>query len=329
MIIRFANPQYLILLIVIPALVYWYYKKRRKHAALRFSNLNTAKKTEYKRNLPVKEIFAGIRIFAAILLIIAVARPQSGVKGEQVTTQGIDIVLTLDVSSSMLAEDIKPNRIEAAKQVAAEFIKGRKHDRIGLVVFAAEGYTQCPLTIDYSVLLTFLDNVKTGIIDDGTAIGMGLAAAINRLRTSQAKSKVIILLTDGRNNRGEIDPLTAAEAARAFGIKIYTIGAGTRGTALYPVDDPVFGRRYVPMKVDIDESTLQKIADITEASYFRATNAEQLKEIYKEIDKMEKTKIEVKEYTRYSELFYYLAGAALVLLAGAAVFESTKFLIVP
>ena len=179
------------------------------------------------------------------------------------------------------------------------------------------------------MLLNFLDKLKIGMIEDGTAIGMGLATAINRLRTSQAKSKIIILLTDGRNNRGEIDPLTAAQAANALNIKIYTVGAGTRGTAMYPVNDPLFGKRYVPMKVDIDESTLMRIADITGASYFRATNTEQLKKIYHEIDKMEKTKIEVKEYTRYSELFYYFAGAALFLLLIVVILENTRFRSIP
>ncbi|MCD6115690.1 VWA domain-containing protein [bacterium] len=329
MIIRFANPLYLLLLSVIPLAVLWRLKWRARRAALKFSNIGVIKEVGKKKVFPVKELFFWLKLFIITLLIIAFARPQSGVKGEEVITQGIDIVLAIDVSSSMLAEDIKPNRIEAAKQVAADFIKGRKHDRIGLVVFAAQGYTQCPLTIDYSVLLNFLDNLKTGMIEDGTAIGMGLATAINRLRTSQAKSKIIILLTDGRNNRGEIDPLTAAQAANALNIKIYTVGAGTRGTAMYPVNDPLFGKRYVPMKVDIDESTLMRIADITGASYFRATNTEQLKKVYHEIDKMEKTKIEVKEYTRYSELFYFFAGAALFLLLAVVVLENTRFRSIP
>jgi len=329
MIIRFADPLYLLLLAVIPLAVLWHLKRRARRAALKFSDLGVIKEISKRKIFPIRELFFGLRLFIITLLIIAFARPQSGIKGEDVITQGIDIVLAIDVSSSMLAEDIKPNRIDAAKQVAAEFIKGRKHDRIGLVVFAAQGYTQCPLTIDYSVLLTFLDNLKIGMIEDGTAIGMGLATAINRLRTSQAKSKIIILLTDGRNNRGEIDPLTAAQAANAFNIKIYTVGAGTRGTAMYPVNDPLFGKRYVPMKVDIDESSLMRIADITGASYFRATNSEQLKNIYHEIDKMEKTKIEVKEYTRYSELFYYFAGAALLLLFALVVLENTRFRSIP
>ena len=263
------------------------------------------------------------------LLILAFARPQSGIKGEDVITQGIDIVLTIDISSSMLAEDIKPNRVNAAKVVAADFIKGRNNDRIGLVVFSGEAYTQCPLTIDYGILLGFMDQIHVGMIEDGTAIGMGLATAVNRLRNSEAKSKVIILLTDGRNNKGEVDPLTAAQAAQAFDIRVYTIGAGTRGTAMYPVQDPFFGKRYVPMQVDIDEGILTRIADMTEGKYFRATNQESLRHIYKEIDDLEKTKIKVKEYTRYSELFYYLLGLAGLFLLIEVGLANTRFRKIP
>jgi len=327
--IRFAQPYYLLLLLALPALYYWHRQRRKRGAAITFSNLGVIGQIRGKKSFPVRKVFLTGRLLVIALLAIAFARPQSGHTGEEVITEGIDIIMALDVSTSMLAEDIKPNRIEAAKQVAAEFVKGRKHDRIGLVVFAADGYTQCPLTIDYSVVLTFLDQVRTGMIDDGTGIGMGLATAINRLRTSEAKSKVVILLTDGRNNRGEIDPLTAAEAAKALDIKIYTVGAGTRGTAMYPIQDPMFGKRYVPMQVDIDEATLEKIARISGAAYFRATNTEQLEDVYKEIDRMEKTRIEVKEYTRYSELFYWFAAAALVLLMAVIVLENTRFMKIP
>jgi Ca-activated chloride channel family protein len=259
------------------------------------------------------------------------ARPQSTSKEEKITTKGIDIVLAMDVSSSMLAEDFRPkNRIEAAKMVAKEFIKGRKNDRIGLVVFAGESFTQCPLTLDYGVLYTILDHLKVASKDwDGTAIGMGLATAINRLKDSKAKSKVIILLTDGRNNRGQIDPITAARMAKAFGIRVYTIGTGTRGTAMYPVQDPLWGTRYVPMRVDIDEDLLRQIARITGGKYFRATSTEKLREIYKEISKMEKTKIEVKEYTRYEEFFVYFLALALVLLLAEVVLANTYFKTIP
>jgi Ca-activated chloride channel family protein len=266
---------------------------------------------------------------ALALLIIAFARPQSGIKGEEVTTQGVDIVLTVDISSSMKAEDIKPNRVEAAKQVAREFIKGRKNDRIGMVVFAADAFTQCPLTLDYGILLSFLDEISIGMIEDGTAIGMGLATAVNRLRTSAAKSKVIILLTDGRNNRGEIDPQTAADASRAFGIKIYTVGAGTHGTALFPYDDPFFGRRYIPMPVDIDEATLREVADKTGGSYFRATDRQSLADIFKEIDALEKTEIKVTEFTRYSELFHIFVWLAMVFLLDEIILANTRFRKIP
>ncbi len=330
MFFRFADPQFLLLLLVIPLLIFWYFKKQKgRGATLKFSHLGFVKEIQRASSVQARHLLFILRLFVLTLLILGFARPQSGIKGEEVITQGIDIILAMDISSSMLAEDIKPNRVEAAKQVAAEFIKGRKNDRIGMVVFAGEAYTQCPLTIDYGILLNFLNQIHVGMIEDGTAIGMGLATAVNRLRNSKAKSKVIILLTDGRNNRGEIDPITAAQTAQAFDVRIYTIGAGTRGTALYPVNDPFFGKRYVPMRVDIDETTLQKIADMTGGKYFRATDRASLNKIYQEIDKMEKTKIKVKEYTRYSELFYYFVGGAVLLLLGEIGLANTKLRKIP
>jgi Ca-activated chloride channel family protein len=237
----------------------------------------------------------------------------------------------MDVSRSMLAEDFKPNnRLQAEKIVAEEFIKGRINDRIGMVVFAGESFTQCPLTLDYGVLLTLLKDVKIADQNwDGTAIGMGIANAVNRLRDSKAKSKIIILLTDGVNNKGQIDPVTAARIAQALKIKIYTIGAGTEGTAMYPVDDPVFGRRYVPMEVKIDEKVLREIARITGGKYYRATNTKKLRVIYKEIGEMEKTKIEVNEYTRYTELFLYYLAIGLLLLLVEVVLRNTYFRTIP
>jgi Ca-activated chloride channel family protein len=280
MFFRFAHPHFLLLLACIPILALWYFKKRKgRGSTIRFSHLGFIKEAYRPSAVRVRHLLFLLRLLALVFLIIAFARPQSGIKGEEVITQGIDIVLAMDVSSSMLAEDIKPNRVEASKQVAAEFIQGRKNDRIGMVVFAGEAFTQCPLTLDYGILLTFLDQIHVNMIEDGTAVGMGLATAVNRLRNSEAKSKVIILLTDGRNNRGEVDPLTAAQAAQAFDVRIYTIGAGTRGSALYPVQDPFFGKRYVPMQVDIDEETLRKIADLTDGRYFRATDRKQLDSI--------------------------------------------------
>ena len=330
MFFRFANTYLLLLLVLIPFIGWWYFQKQKgRGATLRFSHLSVIKDVHKVSAVRARHILFVLRLLVLGLLILGFARPQSGIKGEEVLTQGIDIVLAMDVSSSMLAEDIKPNRVEATKQVAAQFIQGRKNDRIGMVVFSGQSFTQCPLTIDYGILLNFLEQIKVGMIEDGTAMGMGLATGVNRLRSSEAKSKVIVLLTDGRNNRGEIDPLTAAQAAQAFDIKVYTIGAGTRGSALYPVDDPFFGKRYVPMQVDVDEETLQKIADLTGGEYFRATDRQSLEKIYNEIDNMEKTEIKVKEYTRYSELFIYFLVSALFLFIGEIVLANTKFRKIP
>lgn len=330
MFIRFVDPYFLLLLLLIPFLVFWYIRGRKgRGGTLRFSYLGFAKEVHRSSAERARHILFILRMVMLCLLILAFARPQSGIKGEEVITQGVDIILAMDISSSMLAEDIKPNRVEAAKEVASAFVKGRQNDRIGMVVFAGEAYTQCPLTIDYGIILGFLDEIHVGMIEDGTAIGMGLATAVNRLRNSEAKSKVIILLTDGENNRGEIDPVTAAQAAQAFDVRIYAIGAGTRGTAMYPVDDPFFGKRYVPMQVNIDEESLTKIADMTGGQYFRATDRKQLESIYQEIDEMEKTKISVNEYTRYSELFFYLVGIAGVLFLGEVGLAHTRFRKIP
>jgi len=325
---RFADPLYLLLLLILPALIYWYWRvNRRTSGKIRYSDIGILKQLSpsLKQRLQ-HSLFIG-RIVAIALLILALARPQSSSRQEEVSTEGVDIVLTLDVSTSMLAEDFKPNnRLQAAKQVAKEFILGRTNDRLGLVIFAGESFTQCPLTLDYGVLLNLLEEIKEADKDwDGTAIGMGITTAVNRLRDSKAKSKIIILLTDGVNNRGQIDPVTAARIAQAFGIKIYTIGAGTEGTAMYPIDDPIFGRQYRPMKVEIDEAMLKKIAEITGTKYFRATDTETLRAIYDEISKMEKTKIEVKEFTRYEELFIYYAGFGLLLLIAEIILSHTYF----
>jgi Ca-activated chloride channel family protein len=233
-----------------------------------------------------------------------------------VTTEGIDIVIDLDISSSMLAMDFQPNRIEAAKDVATQFISGRPNDRIGLVVFSGESFTQCPLTTDHATVINLFRSIESGMIEDGTAIGNGLATAVSRLKESTAISRVIILLTDGVNNRGEIAPVTAAELAKTFGIRVYTVGIGTIGTAPYPVQTP-FGVQVQDMKVDIDEPTLQKIADATDGKYFRATNNNKLTEIYKEIDKLEKSKIDVKEFSKKEEQYlkFALAGALFLLIA--------------
>ncbi|UCG85588.1 MAG: VWA domain-containing protein, partial [Gemmatimonadota bacterium] len=255
-----------------------------------------------------------LRVLALAALIVAFARPQSGVSSENVTSEGIDIVLALDISSSMLAEDLEPNRIEAAKQVAAAFARGRRNDRIGLVAFAAEAFTQAPLTLDHEVVANVIGELEVGMIADGTAIGMGLATAVKRLQESDAESKVIVLLTDGRNNRGEIDPVTAAQIAQTLGVRVYAVGAGTRGTARVPVSDPMFGRRYVQMRVDIDEDALREVAELTGGRYYRATDRASLEEIYREIDQLETTEIEIEHFTRYGELFPYPLAFGFVVL---------------
>ncbi len=324
--IRFANPEFLVLLLLVPLLVVWHLRRRpRVEGTLRYSNLGVLKKTRPSLKMRLRQGLFGLRVLALALLIIAFARPQSGHTEEEVTAEGIDIMLAVDISSSMLAEDFKPrNRITVAKMVAGDFIRGRHNDRIGLVIFSGQSYTQVPLTLDYGVLLNLLNQVKVGMIEDGTAIGMALANAVNRLRNSRAKSKVIILLTDGRNNRGEIDPITAAQLAEAMGIRVYTIGVGKRGEALYPIEDPLFGKRYVRMPVQIDEDVLKRVAQITGGRYFRATNKSGLEQIFREIDQLEKTKIEVKSFTRYRELFENYLYVALGLVLVEVVLANTK-----
>lgn len=316
---RFADPEYLYLLAVIPVLVYWYWKRRAKGSGkIRFSDIHVIKRVGKTAKQRLRHSLFLLRLLFISLIIIAFARPQSGSQMSETTTEGVDIILALDVSSSMLAEDFKPkNRLEAAKKVAEEFIQGRQNDRMGLVIFAGESFTQCPLTLDYGVLMTLLQDIKVADQDwDGTAIGMGIVNAVNRLRDSKAKSKVIILLTDGVNNRGEVDPVTASNIASAIDVKIYTIGAGSQGTALYPVNDPLLGKRFVPMPVEIDEDVLKQIAVNTKGRYFRATDTEKLSEIYTEIGELEKTKIEVKEFTQYDEYFHFflLIGLGLFVL---------------
>ena len=312
---RFADPQYLLLLLLLPALGYWHVARRAKRTAMRYSDVGTLRVSRSGWSAKYRHFLAGLRLFALAALVVAFARPQTGVSGENVTTEGIDIVLALDISSSMLAEDLEPNRIEAAKHVAADFVRGRRNDRIGLVVFAGEAFTQVPLTLDYGVLVSVLEDLEVGMIEDGTAIGMGLATAVKRLEESDAESKVVILLTDGRNNRGEIDPSTAAQMAQALGVKVYSVGAATRGVARIPVDDPVFGRRYAQMRVEIDEAALREAADLTGGLYFRATDRESLEQVWAEIDELETTEIEVQHYTRYGELFGLPLSLGLALLA--------------
>ena len=315
MIMHFASPYYLWLLtLLVPMIGYYVWRTLQGGAAIRISSVAgvvRAPKTVryYLRHLP----FA-LRAAAFALLVVALARPQDVEQNVRTNTEGIDIMLAIDVSGSMLARDFKPDRITAAKEVAGSFIAHRYGDRIGLVAFAGEAFTQSPLTTDQSTLQTLLARIRSGLIEDGTAIGNGLATAINRLRESEAKSKVIILLTDGVTNRGEIAPLTAAEIAKAQGIRVYTIGVGTEGMAPYPAIDMFGNITFVNQKVEIDEKTLTAISDMTGGKYFRATDKAKLKAIYDEINQLEKSKVEVTEHVSYHELYLAWVLAALGLL---------------
>ena len=312
---RFEDPRLLIVLLVIPVLVYLYVRRRYgRSATIRYSNVESLRRSDMRKTGRYRHGLFALRVAALAGFIVAFARPQTGVTSETVSTEGIDIVLAMDVSSSMLAEDLEPNRLEAAKVVAAEFVAGRRNDRMGLVVFAGEAFTQAPLTLDHSVVTDLLTQMEVGMIDDGTTVGMGLATAVKRLQASEAESKVVVLLTDGRSNTGEIGPVTAAQMARALGVRVYTIGVGSRGTARVPVDDPIVGRRYVSMQVDIDEPALQAVAETTGGRYFRAADREGLAQIFEEIDALETTEIEVQNFTSYGELFHYPLAAGLVLL---------------
>lgn len=315
---RFANPLFLLLLGVIPLLVWDYFRRAKlREASIIFSDIAILKNIRPGIRVKYRHVPMILRMAAIFIFILALARPQAGQKEEEIITEGIDIMLTLDTSGSMKAEDFaSQNRLAAAKDVLREFIKSRRNDRIGLVVFSRFSFTQCPLTLDYGTLLELLDKIDIGMIEDGTAIGTAITNAVNRLRDSNVKTKIIILLTDGVNNAGKIDPLTAAKAAKALGVKIYTVGAGKPGGAMYPVEDPIFGKRYVHMDTEIDEQLLKNIADETGGLYFRAKDKQGLEEIYKTIGKLEKTKIETKEYANYTELavFFILSGFMLFLL---------------
>lgn len=312
---RFEDPLMLGLLLLLPLLA-WIRTRWKAHRspAIRYSATKTVRNTGKGRIRWAHRIPDILRALALVALVVAMARPQTGISSESVLTQGIDIVLAMDVSSSMLAEDLAPNRLEAAKEVAASFVQRRRNDRIGLVAFAGEAYTQAPLTLDYGVIVGLLGELDVGMIDDGTAVGMGLATAVKRLEASDAESKVVVLLTDGQNNRGEIGPTTAAQMAQALGIRVYTIGAGSRGTARVPVNDPILGRRYVNVRVDLDEPTLQGMAELTGGHYFRATDRESLEGVYAEIDALETTEIQVDHFTQYGEEFPLVLAAGLLLL---------------
>ena len=327
--IIFANPEYFYLLLILPLLVLWHFLKYKKQYPTLSMPSNEsfagAKPTLRQRLLHLP--FA-LRIIALALLIIILARPQSSSSKRNVNTEGVDIVVALDISTSMLAEDFKPNRLEAAKKTATEFIDERTDDRIGLVIFASESFTQCPITIDHDVLKNLFTSIKPEMLEDGTAIGMGLATSISRLKDSKAKSKVIILLTDGMNNTGFIAPLTAAEIAKNFGIRVYTIGVGTMGMAPYPFKTP-FGTQYQNVEVKIDEEMLRHIAGLTGGKYFRATNNKILKNVYQEIDKLEKTRVDVSIFSRRSEEYLPYAIAASLLLMLEILLRYTVFRKIP
>ncbi len=314
--IRFASPWMLPALLAVPAVILGYWLSlRRRPASVTFSDLGLLRGIRPSRAARWRHLPAALRAAGLALLALALARPQAGSSHEEVLTRGIDIVLTVDNSTSMAAEDLKPgNRLVVAKQEAARFIEGRKNDRIGLVVFAGRGYTRCPLTLDYDILRQLLGSVEMAAEDEGTAIGMGVITALNRLRDSDAKSRVIVLVTDGRNNRGEIDPTTAATLAQSLGVRIHAIGVGSEGEAPYPIQDPFLGKRYVYRKADIDEEILAQVASQTGGRYFRATDASSLQSIFADIDRMERTEIKARHYVRYTELFPWLLGP------GAAIF---------
>src|SRR6201996_6379896 len=324
--IEFAHPGFFWLFIIIPAMVaYYIWRQQQLQGSLSVSVASGF-------SLPKKSIIPQLRHLGIILrslaltaLIIAMARPQSSLSWQNSTTEGIDIMIASDISGSMLAEDFHPNRLEAGKNIAIDFIKNRPDDRIGLVIFSGESFTQCPLTIDHDVLINLFTDVKNGMIEDGTAIGMGLATAVNHLKDSQAKSKVIILLTDGVNNMGSIPPITAAEIAKQFNVRVYTVGIGTNGSAPYPFKDQFGNVHYQNMPVQIDEATLSKISAITGGKYFRATKNQELQGIYQQIDKLEKVKIAVTQFHKRTERFLPFALAAIILLSLEFLLSNTIF----
>ncbi len=322
----FAQPQYFWLLLLLPLWAYWFYYKRNSfYASFNIPQHGgvltqpTSLKVKLFRWLPLLSLLA----FTGI--VFALARPQSALSEKEISTQGIDIVLSLDISGSMLARDFQPDRLEAAKKVAMQFIRERPNDRIGLVVFSGESFTQCPITIDHQVLLNLFKDIKSGMVEDGTAIGMGLATAVARLKESKSKTKVIILMTDGVNNMGYIDPYTAIQIAKTYGVRVYTIGIGKNGTAPYPVKDENGRTFYQNFPVQIDEALLKKIAQETGGSYFRATGNTSLKNVYANIDKLEKSKIKISNYHRKSEHYHWFVAFSLLCMLLDFVLRRTYF----
>jgi Ca-activated chloride channel family protein len=327
--ITFANPHLLYLLLLIPVLVAWYfYRLKKNNADLQISSTEGFDVGVKSIRLYLYHGLYILRLLALILIILALARPQTSLSRQDISIEGIDIVLAMDVSGSMLARDFNPDRLEASKEVAMEFIDGRPNDRIGLVIFSGETFTQCPLTTDHSVLKGLFKDIKSGMIEDGTAIGDGLATAVNRLKASKAISKVIILLTDGVNNMGSLDPLSGAEIGKLYGIRIYTIGVGTTGMAPYPVQTP-FGIQLQNMEVKIDEALLREVSRLTDGKYFRATNMAKLRQIYQEIDKLEKSKIDVTEFRKKKDEYLVLTLIALGLIIAEIILRNTLFKNIP
>ena len=310
----FANPEYLFLLLLLLPIVGWYiYELRKSDASVQVSDTRVLAAQPKSIRIWLLHLPFVLRIAVITLISIALARPQLTNKWSSQSTEGIDIMMALDISGTMLAEDLRPNRLEAAKKVASDFVIARPNDQIGLVVFAGESFTQCPLTTDHAVLVNLFKSVEYGMVEDGTAIGLGLANAVNRMKDSETKSKVIILLTDGSNNRGDIDPQTAAEIAKTYGIRVYTIGVGSYGQARVPVQTPI-GKQYITMDNEFDETTLRSIAETTGGQYFRAKDNTSLKAIYDQIDQMEKTKLRVREFSKHTENFMPFLYAALICL---------------
>lgn len=321
----FLYPWVLFFLFIIPILtLIYFYRIRKSETSIKISDSKIFEESKSSLRVKLFHLPFALKMLSLLLLIIALARPQSFSSGTNVNTEGIDIAIVLDISGSMLAEDFKPNRLEAAKEITDKFIEGRISDRIGLVIFSRVAFTQCPLTIDYSVLRNLLKDIKSGMLEDGTAIGNAIANGVNRLKNSEAKSKVIILLTDGVNNAGEIDPLSASEIAKAYGVRIYSIGVGTRGEAPYPVQTP-FGTRYQMVPVEIDEVLMKNISNITGGQYFRATNNKALEEVYKKIDKLEKSKVEITSYRTAAELYSFLIIPAVIIFLLELLLSKTIF----
>lgn len=326
---EFADPKYFLILVLLVPMILWYiFREKRSHADLQFSSLKAFRGMKHAGRVWLRHILFALKVLSVVFLVTALARPQSSNSWQTYTSEGIDIMLALDISGSMLARDFSPDRLEAAKDVATKFILERPQDKIGLVVFAGESFTQCPLTTDQAVLVNLMRDVHSGMIEDGTAIGLGLANAVNRLKDSPGKSKVVILLTDGVNNRGMIAPVTAAELAKTYGIRVYTIGVGTYGEAPYPVQTP-FGIQLQNVTVEIDEAVLQQIAAITGGQYFRATDNDKLKQIYQEIDQLEKTKIEVKHFSKKQEQYFWFALTGMLLLVAEGVLRYTVLRKIP